>query len=133
MTIQDLVDEMAPQVREAAERAKPDILAGLGFGKRQLVKAVWPLAMNVGVPVQLRIAIEFLVAKYQAEVAPFGDGLRRLVIDAIDKFQRNPDEFASLRGMLEILATPPDRFSPAVRACLDPGLDHPRLEYADDE
>ena len=132
MTIQDLVDELAPQVREAAERAKPDILADLGFAKRQLVKAVWPLAMRVGVPAQLRIGIEFLVAKYQAEVAPFGDGLRKLVIDAIDRFQKEPAQFASLRGMLEILATPPDRFSPAVRACLDPGREHPRLDYRDD-
>ena len=132
MTPHELAMQLAPQVREAAERAKPDILANLQPMKRVFVKAIWNLAMKEGVPAANRIIIEFLVAKYRSDLEPIIGEVINLVVKGIDEEQTTP-QMKLLRDILGVLQTPESEFHPAVQQCLNPILSHALPDYDQEE
>jgi hypothetical protein len=132
MTPQELALLLAPQVREAAEHAKPDILSNLQPMKRVFVKAIWNMAMKDGVPAANRIIIEFLVAKYRAELEPLIGEVINLVIKSMDEENMTP-QMQLLHDILSVLRTPESQFHPAVQQCFNPMISHALPDYDQSE
>lgn len=130
MTPNDLAQQITPQVQEAAERAKNDILQSLPPVKRVFVKALWPMMMNTGVPALNRIIIEFLVAKYRADIEPMIGEMINLLIKSID--DEKVPQLKLFRDILDVLHTPSSEFHPAVQECLNPNLAHETPHYVDE-
>lgn len=129
MTPQDLAKQLAPQVQEAAERSKEDILANLQPVKRVFVKALWGLAMRDGVPALTRIIIEFLVARYRADIEPIIGEMINLLLKSID--EEELPQLKLFRDILDVLHTPDSEFLPAVQQSLDPNSSHDLPHYDD--
>lgn len=130
MTPQDLATQLAPQVQEAAERAKDEIIAALPPVKRVFVKALWPMAMKDGVPAATRIVIEFLVAKYRKDVEPMVGEMVSMLLKSLQ--EENVPELKLLRDILDVLHTPQSQFHPAVQQCLNPMISHDLPHYEEE-
>lgn len=129
MTPKEMADSLLPAVREACERAKPDLLASLSPLKRPFVKAAWKDAMQYGIPFETQVAIEILIAKYREVIEPIIGDYVKLLIPAL----QDSDEASLkvLKDWLELLSTPQSGFHPAVQACLNPMLSHAPESYED--
>ena len=117
MTANDLVLQLTPKVQEAAERAKPEVLANLPAIHRMIAKTLWPFAMKYGIPAVIRIVIEFMIIKYRRDIEPILGEWINLFIKTIDK-RKSPEAFKAIRDILDILHTPTSQFHPAVQQCL---------------
>ncbi len=123
MTVNDLVVQLTPKVREAAERSKSGILASLPVVQRVLAKTLWPMAMKHGVPAAVRIVLEFTIAKYRQDVEPLVGPWVDALIKSIDE-EQSPGALKMIRDILDVLHTPLSEFHPAVQECLNPSLSH---------
>ncbi len=130
MTLQQLAAQLSPQVQEAAERAKPDIMSNLPPVKRVFVKALWGFAMRDGIPAAVRIVIEFMVAKYRADVEPLIGDVVSMLVKSMD--EEKVPQLTMLRDILDVLQTPSSTFHPAVQQCLNPTLSHAVPQYTDE-
>lgn len=63
MTPAEFADLLTPSARQAVEGMKAEVLAGLPFAKRTVMKLAWgPLVVFV-LPVLIRIAVELFIAR----------------------------------------------------------------------
>lgn len=133
MTPHELAIMITPQVREAAERAKPDIIAGLAPMKRVLVKSLWNTAMKDGVPAANQIVIEFLITKYRTELEPLIGEMVNLVLANIEEEDISDTRLKLLHDIMEVLRTPESKFLPAVQGTLDTSIPRIVMNYHDDD
>lgn len=129
MTPYELANLLAPQVREAAERAKPEILASMNPMKRIIVKSIWNMAMLDGIPAINRIIIEFLIAKYRNDLEPMIGSMVNLLLQSIEEEDVSDPRLKLLREIMDTLRTPSSQFHPAVQGSLDPNQPRIVMQY----
>lgn len=116
MTTKELADILTPQVREAVDRSKDSILAGMPPFKRFWVRALWPIVLSVGVPTVTRIDIEFLVSKYKQTAKPYVG----VYLEAWIKLNKDSDVavLKQIAEYLSVVETDPSQFLNVVQQVL---------------
>jgi hypothetical protein len=116
MTPNDLALLLSPQVKEALELSKDDILATLQPIQRVFVRALWPIVVNQGAPLATLVIIELAIAKYQTYLAPSISPFVASLIESMN--EEKVPQLALLQDILSVLQTPTSQFHPVVQKCL---------------